>query len=154
MSHCQIQLFADATCLYIEVDNRDRAAALANEDLSVIDDWAKQWLVTFSPLKTKSLLISNKKDSQMNPPIYFGGHLIEEVTLHVHLGVCIASNLRWNHHIHDITLKATKRLNLMVPLKFKLDRKSLEVMYNAFVLPIMEYGNVVWGVHTTLILLS
>ena len=33
----------------------------------------------------------------------------------------------------------------MVPLKFKLDRKSLEVMYNAFVLPIMEYGNVVSG---------
>ena len=53
----------DDTCLYIEGDNRDRAAAFFNEDLSVIDDWAKQWLVTFSPPKTKSLLISNKGDS-------------------------------------------------------------------------------------------
>ncbi len=34
----------------------------------------------------------------------------------------------------------------MVPLKFKLDRKSLEIMYNSFVLPTMEYANVVfWG---------
>jgi len=33
----------------------------------------------------------------------------------------------------------------MIPLKFKVDRKTLETMYNAFVLPTMEYGNVIWG---------
>ena len=33
----------------------------------------------------------------------------------------------------------------MVPLKFKCDRQSLEVMYFSFVLPVMEYANVVWG---------
>ena len=48
-------------------------------------------------------------------------------------------------HIDSIALKAQKRLNLMMPLKFKLDRRSLEVMYTSFVLPTMEYANVVWG---------
>mgnify|MGYP001591838763 CR=1 FL=1 len=33
----------------------------------------------------------------------------------------------------------------MIPLKFRLDRRSLEIMYNSFVLPTMEYANVVWG---------
>ena len=33
----------------------------------------------------------------------------------------------------------------MIPLKFKLDRRSLEIMYNSFVLPSMEYANIVWG---------
>jgi len=33
----------------------------------------------------------------------------------------------------------------MVPLKFKVDRKTLEIMYHALVLPTMEYGNVIWG---------
>ena len=33
----------------------------------------------------------------------------------------------------------------MIPLKFKVDRKTLETMYTAFVLPTMEYGNVIWG---------
>ena len=33
----------------------------------------------------------------------------------------------------------------MQPLKFKLGRSSLEVMYNSFILPVMEYANVVWG---------
>ena len=33
----------------------------------------------------------------------------------------------------------------MIPLKFKIDRKSLQTMYFAFVMPVMEYANVVWG---------
>ena len=42
-------------------------------------------------------------------------------------------------------MKARKKLNAMLPLKFKLDRKSLEIMYRSFVLPSMEYANVLWG---------
>jgi hypothetical protein len=33
----------------------------------------------------------------------------------------------------------------MIPLKYKLDKKSLEIMYTSFVLPSMLYANVVWG---------
>ena len=29
-------------------------------------------------------------------------------------------------------------------LKFKLDRKSLEIIYTAFIRPILEYGDVIW----------
>jgi hypothetical protein len=64
---------------------------------------------------------------------------------HKHLGLKFASNLRWNHHIHDISLNARKRLNAMISLKYKLDRYSLETMYKSFVLPTMEYASVVWG---------
>ena len=34
---------------------------------------------------------------------------------------------------------------MMLPLKYKLDRRSLENMYKSFVRPVMEYGIVVWG---------
>lgn len=33
----------------------------------------------------------------------------------------------------------------MLPLKFKLDRKSLHIMYTSFIRPSMEYASVVWG---------
>ena len=33
----------------------------------------------------------------------------------------------------------------MLPLKYKLDRRSLENMYKSFVRAVMEYGIVVWG---------
>ena len=32
----------------------------------------------------------------------------------------------------------------MRKLNFKLDRKSLEIIYTAFIRPILEYGDVIW----------
>ena len=70
---------------------------------------------------------------------------MEEVSSHKYLGVKFSSSLRWKDHIKDISLRARKRLNLMLPLKMKVDRKSLEIMYLSFVLPCMEYASIVWG---------
>ena len=140
-----VRLFADDTCLFIEVDNRFESAALINEDLSSISAWANQWLITFSPSKTKSLILSKKNDYKDNPTLFLNNHPIEEVISHTYLGVTFSNNLRWSKHIDAITSKARKRLNMMLPLKFKVDRASLETMYNSFVLPVLEYANVVWG---------
>ena len=145
VTNCRIRLFADDTCLFIEVDDRINTANSINEDLNSIQTWSEEWLVTFAPHKTKTLTVSNKPDAHQNPQIYLNGHVIENVQTHTYLGLKFASNLRWNHHINDISIKARTRLNMMTPLKFKLDRKSLETMYKAFVLPTMEYANVVWG---------
>ena len=32
----------------------------------------------------------------------------------------------------------------MRKLKFRLDRKSLEIIYTAFIRPLLEYGDVIW----------
>ena len=143
--NCRIRLFADDTCLFIEVDDRQNTAQLINADLHSIQQWSEDWLVTFAPHKTKTLTISNKIDANQNPSIELNGHIIENVPTHTYLGLKFSNNLRWNHHINDIATKARTRLNMMVPLKFKLNRKSLEIMYKSFVLPTMEYANVVWG---------
>ena len=74
-----IKMFADDTCLYIEVDNREAAAVAINEDLDEINNWAKKWLVNFSAPKTKSLVISNKRDRRLNPVVNVGGTDIDEV---------------------------------------------------------------------------
>ena len=47
--------------------------------------------------------------------------------------------------IDHITCKAKRRLNLMLALKWKLDRRLLEVMYKSLALSAMEYANIVWG---------
>ena len=145
VTYSKIRLFADDTCLFLEVDDRQTTADFINDDLLHIGDWSNQWLVNFSAQKTKSLIISNKNDAQNNPQVQLFGHNIDEVGSHVYLGLKFASNLRWKHHINDISEKARKKLNCMVPFKYKLDRQSLEIMYKSFVLPSMEYANVVWG---------
>ena len=100
----------------------------------------KKW-----PIKTKSLIISTKHDSSLNPPVYLDRKKIEEVKSFTYLGLSFSHNLKWNNHIEEVSIKARKRLSAMSPLKKMLDRKALHSIYMAFVRPVMEYGIVVWG---------
>ena len=145
IKNCNIRLFADDTCLFLEVDDREEAANKINSDLESMSNWSNQWLVNFSASKTKSLIISNKRNHHLNPTLFLNGTAIEEVKYYKYLGLHLSFNLRWNVHIDKVYTKSLKMLNMMLPLKFKINRKSLEIIYKAFVLPMMEYGNVVWG---------
>ena len=64
-----MRLFADDTCLFIEVDNREETAQKIQSDVVNVNNWSNKWLVTFSPQKTKSLIISNKNDGLENSQI-------------------------------------------------------------------------------------
>ena len=145
IKHCDIRLFADDTCLFIRVDDHDIAAEKMNEDLVSIHEWAKQWLVTFSAAKTKTMIITNRRGPRNYPPILYNNESITAVSQHKHLGLVLSHDLQWSCHINEICVKSVKRLQTMKYLKFKVDRKSLESMYFSYVRPLMEYGDVVWA---------
>jgi hypothetical protein len=137
-------MFADDTCLLIEVDDPIETANLINEDLESISQWAKKWLVKFSPPKTEEMIISNKRNKPIHPDLIFDTTPIKRVSTHKHLGVTISHDLTWKHHIKEVTDKATRRLGVMRKLKYKLDRRSLERMYMGFIRPLLEYGDILW----------
>ena len=140
---CKIRLFADDTCLFVEVDEPAEAALILNDNLSQIQEWAKKWLVTFSPPKTEELLISNKVPRD-HPPLFLDNQRITEVKHHKHLGVYLSHNLSWNKQAEETAKKANRCLGILRPLKFLLDRASLETLYKSFVRPILEYADIVW----------
>ena len=93
IQHCQIRLFADDTCLFIEVDNREDAADKINKDLQNLFEWSKEWLVNFSDAKTNSLIISNKQDLNRNPHVSMNNIPIKEVRSFKYLGLTFTQNL-------------------------------------------------------------
>ena len=127
-------MFAEDTCLFVTNKDRELAQVTLNRDLDLISNWAHQWLVTFSPPKTESMLVSNKKDRDSIPDIVFQGEVIKNVSSHKHLGVFISSDLKWNNHIEYLCECASKKLSMLKSLKFTLDRKSLETIYVSFIL--------------------
>ena len=139
-----IRLFADDTSLFIIVDNAPDAAARLNSDLDKITRWAAMWLVTFNPSKTEALLLSRKLNNLQHPPLYMQNVQIQEVMSHKHLGIYLSKDCSWHEHIKYIKEKAWLRLNVMRKLKYKLDRKSLETIYIAFIRPLLEYGDSIW----------
>jgi hypothetical protein len=143
----KISLFADDTCLYIDSADSASNATTLNRDLESLENWAKQWLINFSPEKTKSMSLSLNpahNNNNNNPALFLNQTQLEEVHSFKHLGLHISENLKWNDHINEILLKAGKRIVIMNLLRLKLDRKTLETIYIAFVRPILEYGDVVF----------
>ena len=140
-----IRLYADDTCLFITVNNRQIASDVINNDLKAIQNWADKWLVSFSAPKTKSLIISNKHNLDDYSDLQLNNTPIQEVTSHKHLGIVIAKNLWWREYINEVYCKAMKRLDIIQAFKYKLDRQSLEKYYISFVRPLLEYADVVWS---------
>ena len=89
------------------------------------------------------MVVSRKRDAHLYPPLSFDNNVVDEVSNHKHLGIVLSNDLGWANHIDEICTKAMRRLDVIQSFKFKLDRNALERFYMSFVLPIMEYGDVV-----------
>ena len=65
-------------------------AGIINHDLQQLTNWARQWLVTFNPLKTEAVLFTLKKlDCLLQ--LVFDNISISFVESHEHLGVTLSS---------------------------------------------------------------
>ena len=139
-----VSLYADDTSVYEEVDDCDACAERLNGDLETINSWAKRWAVTINPTKTKSVTFSRKQSNTRHPPLILDGIVVQEVKTHKHLGLLLSENLNWSNHIDMLLVKASKKLNMLKGLKYKLDRRTLEILYLAHVRPILEYCDVIF----------
>jgi hypothetical protein len=128
----------------MEVQDPDTAAETIQSDLNNIRTWSEDWLVAFSPAKTKEMVISLKVNKPIHPTINFGDQAIARVAEHKHLGVTFTEDLKWNTHTMQTAKKACKKLNILRPLKFLLDKKTLELLYFTYVRSQLEYGDIVW----------
>ena len=107
-------------------------------------NWADQWLVSFNPSKTESMVISRKRNKLLHPRLLMDNTVVKEVDKHKHLGIVFSNDCNWHAQILAIANKACQRINILRAFKFKLDRNSLERMYFSFVRPVLEYSGTVW----------
>ena len=138
------RLFADDTILYKVLNQPISAGMELNTDLTNITKWASEWLVNFQPLKTKSLIISRKRNKTDHPILTMNQTQIDEVKQHKHLGIVLSDDLTWTNYIESISSKAWKRIGLLRRYKYLLDRASLQKMYTSFIRPLLEYGDIIW----------
>ena len=87
------------------------------------------------------MTFSCKKKRQYETPLYFSGEELNTTHSHMHLGVILSINLSWHDHIVNTVSRANKRVDVLCRLAHFVDRKSLTVMFNTFIRPILEYGD-------------
>ncbi len=124
-----------------DFDDPNESMHILNQDLVAIQQWADQWLATFSPPKTKLLSCSFKK--KIYPDIIFNDVVLQNVNNHKHLGLKFSENLGWSAHFDMILDSVSSMSDVLKKLKYEVDRKSLERTYFSFIRPKLEYANCV-----------
>ena len=138
-----IRLYADDSTLFVISDSPEEAAEALNEDLVSISNWARDWFVTFNADKTISLNFCRNKQRHL-PSLYMNDTEIQDSIQHKHLGCILQNNAKWNRHIEGVVTKCSRRIGILKGLQFQLDRHTLEILYKAFIKPIMDYASAVW----------
>ena len=94
---------------------------------------------------TRAMVFSVKKEKNSHPPLILNNEIIPDVSSYCHLGKTLSNDLMWTTHISTIYENASKRLNLLKGLKFKLNRSTLNAMYYlTLIRPLMEYADFKW----------
>ncbi len=139
-------LFADDTSLLATINpqNPPQTFTEINNDLQTLSEWASQWRVTFNASKTVYMIVSNKSRLPQYPDLYLHGEKLTKVSSHKHLGVTITSNMTWNLHIDAALKKAASRLSNIRKIRLIITRKARETLYKSLVLPLLEYGGVLF----------
>jgi hypothetical protein len=138
-----IRLYADDATVFLDFEDPDLAADQMEEDLERVMRWASRWLITFNPAKTVSVTFSRKRETEI-PVITMGGVEVHEANKQKHLGTTLHCTAKWAEHINEICLRARKRVDILRGLMYRLDRRTLEIMYFTYVRPILEISDVVF----------
>ena len=105
-----INLFADDTSLSVVVGDPICAGTILQSDIDKISRWAQNWLVTFNPSKSDSLVITRERVKPVHSSLFMLNTEIPSVKNHKHLGMHLSNDDSWDLHINNAIEKAWKRI--------------------------------------------
>ena len=141
-------LFADDCAIWCTDSDSEHSIPRLQQALDRIDHWSKKNGFIFSP--TKSAVVTFTKNNRMREAsdLHISGHVVPRLDSFKFLGVVLDSRLTMVKHVEHIKAKCSKRLNLfrcIAGTEYGADRKTLLHLYKTLVLPIIEYGAVIYA---------
>ena len=74
-----------------------------------------------------------------SPPVIFNNENISRVNIHKHLRVHLTSNLGWSVQIHNVCLKANRKLSALKRVQ-NLQRFTLDLIFKIMVRSVLDYS--------------
>ena len=127
-------IYADDTALLEIVDEPAVSAGHLHSDLNKIAVWADKWLVTMNPVTSRNVVFSLKRNKRVHPSLFLNSNVVKDAESHTHLGLTLQSTMSWRNHIVQMYEKASKRLNVLKFVKYKVDRSGNSVKETSSVL--------------------
>ena len=140
-------LFADDTNLFYSHKNLNTLTTTLNCEVDKVSKWFKCNKLSLNINKTCCIYFSHNRshNAPIHDPILIDGSPLSFKDSTKFLGVTIDSHLSWDNHIHNICNSVSRATGILYKLRYLLDDKTLFMLYNALILPHLNYCNIVWG---------
>ena len=137
-------LFADDTTIYTTGTSVQQIRSTLISALTSCNNWMTDNKLKLNLSKTKCMLIHSSKLNPRPLDISLDGTSLEQVSTFKLLGCIIDHHLTWNSHIQYLSSKVSRSINLLRRLSWFLPRSALQMYYKTYILPSLDYCDVVW----------
>ena len=138
-------LYADDTVIF-NTKYINTATIELQEDLGTFKTWCDQNKLTMNIKKTKYVIFGLRSQTRKlnNHELFIRDQKIQKVATYKYLGMVLDMNLTFNNHLQQ-TLNVISHKCLLLPkLRRYIDIHTAIILYKSMILPIMEYGDVIY----------
>ena len=142
-----IILYADDTVLYYSSKSVSDLEHHINADLGTVSEWFSRNLLTLNISKCNFVIFGSpqKLIRIQGISVKVEGTSIERSQSFKYLGVTLHQSMSWADHVDAISMKINQRIGLIRRIRNLLPLQARVALYNALILPLFDYGDVIWG---------
>ena len=139
-------LFADDTNLIFSDKSITALKTNIQRNLNKLFDWLNINKLSLNVSKSSLLLFNiRNKNNNVKLNVNINDIKIKQVTNLKFLGIIIDDKLDWKSQINYISTKLSRAIGILNKVKFKLNLKSLVLVYNSFFYSHLTYCCHIWG---------
>ena len=145
-------LYVDDLTIYAS-GSKSMAERQIQTAINKLTAWCNKSGFQFSASKTVCMHVCRQRDGMIwcqnpSPELKLGKEVIPTKSAHTYLGVIIDQRLKWDKHVEYIKNDCKRRMTLFKHIShadWGADTKTLLKIYQAFILPKIEYGVEAYG---------
>ena len=139
-------LFADDTNILLSHNNLRELINIMNLELNNVSLWFKSNKLSLNISKTHFMHFqTTRRNVTLSQNIIIDNIPLNQEEYVKFLGITIDKHLSWGQHINNVSSSIAKGIGILYKLKKFLPEHSLLMIYNALILPYINYCNIIWG---------
>ena len=140
-------MYADDTTLHgcledIEDENKEFRI---NQELQHVQDWLKVNRLALNVKKTRYMMFHKHNKIVEHLDLHVNNNDIEKVDNFNFLGLHLNTRLTWHTHVSEISKKISRAVGIIKKMQWIFPTEILLAIYNALVLPHINYCILSWG---------
>ena len=151
--HSKVRLYADDTVLYASGTNIRTVEEHLQKDLNNYAKWCLRNKLTINVSKTKGMLFGPRKKRSKEFTFNLHGEPLHIVSSYKYLGVILDPLVSYELFVKNQLQTVSYRTYQLSRLSYYLPVDALVRLYKSYILPIIDYGDVLYA-NTSVVLLN